>query len=62
MNLTGRFPYKSSRVNEYILISYHVGAITILGILMKNRQAQTITKAWTHLLTQFTQSSTAPDT
>ena len=31
MDLTGRFPYKSSRGNEYILISFHVDSNAILG-------------------------------
>ena len=44
MDLTGRFPFCSSRGNEYILIGYHYDANAILGVPLKNRQAVTITK------------------
>ena len=60
MNLTGQFPYKSSRGNESILIAYQVDANAILVIPIESRQAQTIANAWTLLQIQFTQSSTAP--
>ena len=35
MDLTGRFPYKSSRGNKYILIVYHVASNAILGTQKK---------------------------
>ena len=42
MDLTGRFPYKSS--NQYILVIFHVSINTILAESLKNREAETITK------------------
>ena len=46
-DLTGRFPCKSSNGNEYILVGYHYDANCILGIPLKNRKKDSITKAWT---------------
>ena len=62
IDLTGRFPYKSSRGNEYILIAYHYDSNAILGLPLKNRRAGTITKAWTSLQEQFTKSGNPPNT
>ena len=45
MDLTGRFPYKSSQRNEYILIAYQFDSNAILEVPLKNRQAKTITTA-----------------
>ena len=36
INLTGRFPYRSSRGNEYILVGYHYDANAILCTALKN--------------------------
>ena len=44
-NLTGRFPYRSSRGNEYILVGYHYDSNAILVQPLGNREAQTITTA-----------------
>ena len=44
-DLTGRFPCKSSRGNEYVLVPYHYNDNHILGRAMKNRKAETITAA-----------------
>ena len=49
LDLTGRFPYCSSRGNQYILIGYHYDSNTILGVPLKNRQATTITIGWNTL-------------
>ena len=46
IDLTGRFPYRSSRDNEYFLIGYHFEANAILATQLKNRHAGTITEAW----------------
>ena len=35
MDLTGRFTYKSSRGNDYILIAYHIDANAIIEIPKK---------------------------
>ena len=42
MDLKGRFPYKSPRGNEYILIAYHIDSNTILGTPVKNKQSNTM--------------------
>jgi hypothetical protein len=45
MDGTGRFPQRSSRGNEYILIGYHFDGNAILGQPIKNRSADTLTTA-----------------
>ena len=46
MDLTGRFPYKSSRGMEYLLIAYVYDANAIIAEPLRNKQAKTITDAW----------------
>ena len=46
IDLTGRFPYKSARGNQYILVAYHHDANAILAQPLKNREAATITARW----------------
>ena len=60
-DLTGRFPIKSSRGNEYVLIGYHYDANCILGHPIKDRTSQSLTRAWEHLHRQFTVAGEAPD-
>ena len=62
MDLTGRFPYKSSWGNKYILIAYHVDSNTILGTPVRNKQAKTIKQAWLHLHNKLSFSSNKPNT
>ena len=45
MDLAGRFSYKSSLGNEYILIAYHVDSDAILGTPARNKQANTLKQA-----------------
>ena len=40
MDLIGRFPYKSSRGSEYILIAYNYDGNAILAQSLKNREAK----------------------
>ena len=47
MDLTGRFPYKSSQGNEYILVAYSYDSSAILAQAFKNREAKSIVDAWT---------------
>ena len=51
---TGRFPHRSSRGNEYIMIMYDYDSNAILCAPLKNRQAKTITEAWTYLHDKLT--------
>ena len=51
---TGRFPHRSSRGNEYVMIMYDYDANTILCAPLKNRQEKSITEAWTGLHERLT--------
>jgi hypothetical protein len=62
MDLTGRFPYQSSRGNTYILVGYHYDANAILAIPIKNRTAGEITNGWKQLNQQFAQAGLQPNT
>ena len=46
MDLTGRFPYQSSRGSNYIMVAYHYDGNVILIQPLKNRETKTIVKAW----------------
>ena len=59
-DLTGRFSYKSSNGNEYILIIDHVYSNAILGFPIKNRQTATIKNAWEKINKQFHQANSNP--
>ena len=61
-DLTGRFPYRSSRGNEYILVGYHYDANSILVQALRNREAQTLTAAWTTLNDRFCVAGVQPST
>ena len=60
-DLTGRFPCKSSRGNEYILVAYHFNGNYIISRALKNRKAETITKTWQTINNMFTQAGVAPN-
>ena len=45
IDLTERFPKKSSRGNEHIMITYHFESNHIRVLPIKNRRGPTITKA-----------------
>jgi len=62
MDLTGRFPKRSSCGNQYILVGYHYDGNCILGIPIKNRRGVTITEAWTSLHAMFKKSGAPPQT
>ena len=59
-DLTGRFPYRSSRGNEYLLVGYHYDANGILAQPLRNREAQKITLAWETLNQRFCVSGIQP--
>ena len=46
MDLTGRFPEKSARGNQYLLVVYDYDSNAILVEPIVNRQKATITRAW----------------
>ena len=49
IDLTGKFPYRSSRGNQYILLLYDYDSNAILVAPLKNRKAETILAAWKKL-------------
>ena len=56
-DLTGKFPHKSSRGHQYILVVYDYDSNAILAAPLKSRQqAQEITRAWTALHGKLTQN------
>ena len=61
-DLTGRFPYRSSRGNEYIMVGYHFDANAIVAEPIKNRQAQTLTDGWKILNSKFAKAGIQPNT
>ena len=61
-DLTGRFPMRSSRGNQYILIGYHYDANCIYGIAIKDRTAATLTTTWQTLHNIFEKAGVAPNT
>ena len=60
MDLTGRFPQRSSRGNNYILIVYHYEANAIIAKAIKDRTATTITNTWKEIHKGFSQSNNSP--
>ena len=46
LDLTGRFPYRSSRGNQYLLLMYDYDSNAILVEPLKNRKSETILNAW----------------
>ena len=58
---TGRFPYRSSRGNEYLMVAYHYDANVILVQPIKNRQAATLTSAWKIINDRLTKAGVAPN-
>ena len=53
-DMTGQFPYKSSRGNQYIYIMYDYDSNMILATAIPNRQAATIKKAWESMFLRLT--------
>ena len=53
-DITGAFPYTSSRGSKYIYVMYDYDANPILTYPLKSRQAHEIVKAWTTLHAQMT--------
>ena len=54
VDLTGRFPYKSTSGNEYLYILYDFDSNAIFALPIKNRQAKTLTTAWETLYQRLT--------
>ena len=61
MDLTGRFPKKSSRGNKYIMVVYNYDANYIHGLPLKNRKGAIIADTWQQLHNLFKFTSIAPE-
>ena len=61
IDATGRFPQRSSRGHEYILIGYYYDGNTILATPLKDRIATSLTNVWKIMYTKFNESTEAPD-
>ena len=46
IDLTGRFPHRSSRGNEYILVGYHRDSNAIFSTALKRRTLPEVTRGW----------------
>ena len=53
-DLTGAFPYTSSRGNKYLYVMYDHDSNGILVTPLKNRNANTIVEAWKFLFAKLT--------
>ena len=62
IDLTGRFPFQSSRGNNYILVGYHYDSNAILAEPLKNRTASEITKTWKIINSKYAQAGMQPNT
>ena len=62
LDLTGRFPYRSQKGNQYILIAYHEDANLIYGQALNNRESASIVRAWTEINNKFDKAGASPNT
>ena len=46
LDLTGRFPYRSSRGAQYIMVAYHYDSDAVLVEPLQNRNAQSLVAVW----------------
>ena len=61
-DLTGRFPFTSSRGSQYFLVVYHYDANAILDSTLKRRTAGDITNAYMKIYQRLQTSGNAPKT
>jgi hypothetical protein len=59
-DLTGHFPHKSSRGNQYLLIIYDYDSNAILAEPLKYKTAGEITKAWLQIHTKLSNQGASP--
>ena len=60
IDLTGKFPFRSAKGNQYIVVAYHYDGNAIIGKAIKNRESKSITQAWQALNTSFATAGTQP--
>ena len=61
-DLSRRFPLRSSRGNQYVLIGYHFDANCIYGLVIKDRKTATPTTAWQQVHDIFAKAGIPPNT
>ena len=61
-DLTGHFPQRSSRGNQYVMIAYNYDANEIWGLPLPNREAKTIHDGFCTLHKRYTLAGAAPNT
>ena len=59
-DLTGRFPHKSSRGNQYLLVVYDYDSNDIVFELLKTRQAKEITTAFNKCYSRLNKHDNSP--
>ena len=59
-DLTGRFPHKSTRGNQYLIVFYDYDSNAILFEPLKTRQAQEIMQAFYKIVNKLTKYSKEP--
>ena len=59
-DLPGRFPYKSSRGNEYLMVVYNYDANNIQVVALKNREAKILADGWETIHKRFEKAGIPP--
>lgn len=59
-DLTGRFPHRSFQGNQYIMVSYHYDANSILAEPLRDRTAASLTQAWKKFHDVYASAGVAP--
>jgi hypothetical protein len=59
-DLTGRFPHRSSRGNEYLIVVYDHDSNSILVIALKNKTGAEIKRGWTSIHERLAQGGNQP--
>ena len=62
IDLTGKFPFRSAKGNQYILVAYHTDANAIYGQALKNRESLSIVNAWEIINKKFENAAVTPET
>ena len=62
IDLTGRFTYRFTQGNEYILVAYHQDDNAILAEPLRNRQAATLSAAWKKIYNKIETAGAKPKT
>jgi hypothetical protein len=59
-DLTGRFPHRSSRGNEYLLVVYDYDSNSILHCALKNKTGGEIKRGWLHIHEKLARGGNQP--